>query len=126
MSHKQPVHINVAPLVDVMLVLLIIFMVTAPMMNTAIPVNLPKTEKSASAAKNDMVVTLTQKGEIFVNDQKIKMDQLIPRIQELTRKDANTVIQLRADKGLSYEKVVEVLGKLVANGYTRVSLIALT
>ena len=113
------------PFVDVMLVLLIIFMVTAPLLTVGVPVDLPKT-KAAVLNKTDepLVISVNSKGEIFVQKAKVPKEKFIPRLIAVT--DANPEIRIfvRGDKSLEYGRVMEIMGAVSAAGFKKVSLLA--
>ena len=118
-------EINVTPFVDVMLVLLIIFMVTAPLLTVGVPVDLPKT-KAAVLNKTDepLVISVNSKGEIFVQKAKVPKEKFIPRLIAVT--DANPEIRIfvRGDKSIEYGRVMEIMGAVSAAGFKKVSLLA--
>ncbi len=116
--------INVTPMVDVMLVLLVIFMVTAPLLTSGVQVELPKT--NASAVKGDdqpIAVSLDGKGRLFIQDTEIQMDALVPKLQAVIGEKPDTRIFIRADKGIEYGKVMEVMGMLSGAGFSKVALV---
>lgn len=118
-------EINVTPLVDVMLVLLLIFMLTAPMLTVGVPVELPKT----SAAKlNDqvepLVVTVDASGKMFIQETEVGLEMLVPRLQAITHNNPDAKIYVRGDKNLAYGKIMETMGAISAAGFTKVSLLA--
>jgi len=118
-------EINVTPLVDVMLVLLLIFMLTAPMLTVGVPVELPKT----SAAKlNDqvepLVITVDSTGRMFIQETEVSQELLVPRLQAITQNNPEAKIYVRGDKNLAYGKVMETMGAIAAAGFTKVSLLA--
>lgn len=118
-------YINIAPLVDVMLVLLVIFMVTAPMMQTTIDVNLPKTDEGHHSFKKQskiVVISMDKKGRTFVNDQKVDLQNLSHYLKKNIKKDDQ--IQLKADESLQFNKVFNTIDKLVKSGYSKLSLVA--
>jgi biopolymer transport protein TolR len=118
-------EINVTPFVDVMLVLLIIFMVTAPLLTVGVPVDLPKT-KAAVLNKSDepLVITINAKGELYIQETKIPPENFIPRLVAVT--DANPTIRIfvRGDKAIPYGQVMEIMGAVSAAGFKKVSLLA--
>ncbi len=119
-------EINVTPMVDVMLVLLIIFMVTAPLLVTGVPVDLP--DSKASALKSDeapIQVSINAKGEVFVDEMKIAPDQLSAKLAAIkgVRTDEARVY-VRADQGLGYGKVMAVVGEVSASGFKKVALVS--
>lgn len=126
--HQQQVQINVTPLVDVLLVLLIIFMVTAPMIQSGVNINLPKTKKASSVqqSKKSIVVTITKAGKIHVDKKIVSLDTLLQNVDDLSAKDKTQVIQVKGDKDLTYDKIFQVMNKLVMGGYQKLSLIAET
>jgi biopolymer transport protein TolR len=120
--------INVTPMVDVMLVLLIIFMVTAQMLNTGVPVNLPDSRaKALEQEQKPVQIAIDEKGEIFVEAQKVTEDQLAIQLSDIAAHpgpDGKTPqILLRADTSLDYGKVMRVMGELNRAGLNRVSLV---
>ncbi len=117
--------INVTPLVDVMLVLLIIFMVAAPLMIAGVPVNLPQT---AAAKQNPpqkpLVVTLAAEGKLYLRDEEVRPEDLEGRLKTLHAAEGDAVTYVRADKGVSYGNVMEILGRVGSAGYGRISLLS--
>lgn len=124
-DYKPVAEINVTPLVDVMLVLLVIFMVAAPLMMTGVPVELPKTSAAKlGQVKAPLVVTLGKDGALYVRDDQVHNAGLIPRLQELKQLEGDSVVYVRADKGAAYGEVMELLGRIGGAGFERVSLLA--
>jgi biopolymer transport protein TolR len=124
--HKfRPVaEINVTPMVDVMLVLLIIFMVTAPLLTVGIPVNLPQTKaEPLSNPDEPVVVTITDKGEIYLQETTIADDALVPRLEAITENKPDTKIFVRGDKKIDYGRVMQVMGFIKSAGFTQVALV---
>jgi biopolymer transport protein TolR len=123
-KYSPMAEINVTPMVDVMLVLLVIFMVTAPLLTVGVPVDLPKTK--AAAMNNDdkpLVVSVKKDGSIFLQDTEIDMDSLGPRLAAIIANKADTTVYVRADKDINYGVFAEVLGELQANGITKIGLV---
>ena len=123
-GYRPMSDINVTPMVDVMLVLLIIFMVTAPLLTVGIPVDLPKTD--ATPETNDiepLVITVNAEGKVFLQETEIEPDILVPRLQAITANKLDTRIFVRGDKSVAYGTVVEVMGLIHAAGFTQVALI---
>ena len=117
--------INITPMVDVMLVLLIIFMVAAPLMVAGVPVDLPKTSAvRLGQTKKPMVVTLTADGSLQLRDEFIPRAQIVERLLALRAAEGDTVVYVRADKAQAYGDVMEILGRVGEAGYGRVSLLA--
>ena len=115
--------INVTPFVDVMLVLLIVFMVTAPMLTVGVPVNLPDSNAdSLPDDKEPLTLTINSKGEIFIQKTKVGFSELIP----IAKNRTDTRIYVRGDKNIDYGRVMEVMGKLSGSGFSKVALISET
>jgi biopolymer transport protein TolR len=117
--------INITPLVDVMLVLLIIFMVTAPMLTVGVPVDLPKTQ---AAQMNDsvdpLVVSVNAKGETYIQEALVPMKAIVDRLKAITNNNPEAKIYVRGDHKIAYGKIMEVMGAIAAAGFHKVSLIA--
>lgn len=123
----QPMsEINMTPLVDVMLVLLVIFMVAAPVMAGAIRLNLPQAQATTPAASAALSVTLTvdSQGQVFLDDQPIEAQALEQHLRELASQDTNTEVQLRADSAVAYGRMVEIMGLVHAAGLQRIGFMA--
>ena len=117
-------EINVTPLVDVMLVLLIIFMVAAPLMTVGVPVNLPKTAAAkVSQPKQPVVVSIDAQGQIFLDKDSLTPD-MMPRLKELAAQDPAQVVLVRGDRAVPYGRVVEIMGQVSVAGFSKVSLTA--
>jgi biopolymer transport protein ExbD len=124
-AYKPMAEINITPMVDVMLVLLIIFMVAAPLMVAGVPVELPKTSAARVAqSKKPMVVTLTSDGRLQIRNEFVDRDRLVPRLQEIRAAEGDTVIYVRGDKKVVYGDVMDILGLVGQSGYARVSLLS--
>ncbi len=122
----QPMsEINVTPLVDVMLVLVVIFIITAPLLGSAIRLDLPKTG-AASAVNVPAFVTLVvdKSGQTFLNDQPLKLDELARELVQTASRNPDTEVQLRADEAVPYGKVVEVMGVAQKAGLSRIGFVA--
>ena len=120
-------EINVTPFVDVMLVLLIVFMVTAPMLTVGIPVNLPNSDAdSLPDDKEPLTLSINSKGEIFIQDSKVGYSELIPKLLAISKNRTDTRIYVRGDKNIDYGRVMEVMGKLSGSGFSKVALISET
>lgn len=117
-------EINVTPLVDVMLVLLVVFMVTAPLLTAGVPVELPRTPASTMVGQDEpLVVTVNREGEVFLQETRVEPDSLAPRLQAIAGVRPDTRIFVRADRALAYGRVMGVIGRLNAAGFRRVALI---
>ncbi|HWW11815.1 MAG TPA: ExbD/TolR family protein [Brevundimonas sp.] len=125
-ARKRPLsEINVTPLVDVMLVLLIIFMISAPLLTTGVEVELPKTEASSVDTESQPVtVSIKENGEIFVGDGEVRWDQLVLRVAQEGGADAREKpIFIRADGRAPYQAVARVMARLSSEGFTKLNLI---
>ncbi len=118
-------NINVTPFVDVMLVLLIIFMVTAPLLTVGVQVDLPKTKaKAISGSDEPLAVTIDRNGLIYVQNTQMELDQVAPRLKAISAHNPNVRVFVRGDAQVGYGRVLEVMGVLSAAGFSRVALIA--
>jgi biopolymer transport protein ExbD len=123
--YRPMADINITPMVDVMLVLLIIFMVAAPLMVAGVPVDLPKTSAvKLGQTKKPMVVTLTPEGTLQVREEFIPRADIVNRLMAIRAAEGDTVVYVRADKKHAYGDVMEILGRVGEAGYARVSLLA--
>ena len=118
-------EINVTPFVDVMLVLLIIFMVAAPLLTVGVPVELPRTaaESLPTEQEEPLTVTLTAEGGVAIMTTEVPRDDLIPRLRAVAAERRDSTIYLRADGAIPYARVVEVMGALNAAGFTEIGLV---
>ena len=120
-------EINVTPFVDVMLVLLIVFMVTAPLLTVGVPVDLPQTRaKSLGEDREPLAVTIDNKGQIFLQNTPVAQEELVPKLMAISNNGYNQRIFVRGDKTVDYGKVMEVMGLLNAAGFTRIGLVTET
>ena len=119
-------EINVTPMVDVMLVLLIIFMVSAPLLTVGVPLDLPQTQaKSLDQDKNPLTLSVNLKGQVFLNDTEIALNDLVVKLKAITdaRGGLDERIFVRGDKKVDYGTVMRVMGRLSAAGFRRVALV---
>ena len=119
-------EINVTPMVDVMLVLLIIFMVSAPLLTVGVPLDLPQTQaKSLEQDKTPLQLSVDVKGKVFINDTEVAMTDLIPKLKAITdaRGGMDERIFVRGDKKVDYGTVMKVMGRLSQAGFRRVALV---
>jgi biopolymer transport protein TolR len=124
-SFRPETSINIAPLVDVMLVLLIVFMVTAPMLTVGVPVDLPKTNAAQMNDQSDpIVVTVNAEGVLFLQEMPIPLTELSTRLLAVTKNNKDIKIFVRGDQKLAYGKVMETMGAIAEAGFKKVSLIA--
>ena len=118
-------EINVTPFVDVMLVLLIIFMVAAPLMMVGVPLDLPKTDAARIAqTREPVVVSVDNSGKLFIGEDEVATDALVPRLSEIRQNDPDVLVYVRGDKAIDYGAVMKVLGQVGQAGSPKVSLIA--
>ena len=116
---------NVTPLVDVMLVLLIVFMVAAPLMAVGVPVDLPKVQaKQINDQKPPIVVSIDSAGSFFIDQTAIDSDKLLPTLTSNSENDKERRIHVRGDRNINYGKVMEVMGLINSAGFTKVALVA--
>ena len=125
-SRKEPMSdINVTPFVDVMLVLLIIFMVTAPLLTVGVQVDLP--ESAADSLPDDqepLTLSINSKGEIYIQEHQVTYQKMIPKLLAIAKNRTDTRIYVRGDKNINYGRVLEVMGMLSGSGFTKVALIS--
>ena len=118
-------EINVTPMVDVMLVLLIIFMVAAPMLTVSVPVDLPRTQgQNTQSEQQPLIVTITAKGDVYLQDTKVELESLAPRLSAMKGVNPDVRIFVRGDKNLAYGRIMEVMGTLSSAGFKKVALVA--
>jgi len=118
-------EINVAPFVDVLLVLVVIFMVAAPLLTVGVPVDLPKAEAETVDQSDDpLIVSIDQDGKIFLQEAEIAPDQLVPRLVAVSDANRELRIFVRGDRNISYGRIMEVMGMISDAGYAKVALIA--
>ena len=124
-AYRPMAEINVTPMVDVMLVLLIVFMVAAPLLTVGVPVDLPQTNApSLTEPKEPIAISIKQDGSIFIQDTAIEADSLVAKLQAVSKNNLDAVVFVRGDKGVNYGRVMEVMGLLSSAGFTKATLIA--
>ena len=125
-SFNEPMReINVTPFVDVMLVLLIIFMVTAPLLTVGVQVDLPETSADTLPEETEpLTLTINAKGEIFIQETKVEYEKIIAKIMAVSNNRTDTRIFVRGDKTINYGRVLEIMGMLSGSGFTKVALIS--
>ena len=117
-------EINVTPLVDVMLVLLIVFMVTAPLLTVGIPVDLPKVKASALTDQKDpLEITVKIGGEIYLGESEVNVENLIPRLNAITELNKEARIYVRGDRVVAYGRIMEIMSLVNSAGYIKVALV---
>ncbi len=123
-SHVPMAEINVTPFVDVMLVLLIMFMVAAPLLTVGVPIELPETKAKPLQGDNEpLTVTVKPDGRIFLQDTEIELDTLVPKLQAIAKNGFEERIFVRGDKSVDYGKVMAVMGALNKAGFKRIGLV---
>ncbi|WP_028996966.1 ExbD/TolR family protein [Azohydromonas australica] len=120
---KPMSDINMTPLIDVMLVLLVIFMVAAPLMTSSLRLDLPQAEGAASEAQEPLNLALDAQGQAFLDDQPLDEAALTQKLQQAAQRNAQTEVQLRADRAVPYGRVAELLALLQKSGLTRIGFV---
>ncbi len=121
---RQMSDINVTPMVDVMLVLLVIFMVAAPLLTVGVPVDLPETQAGTLPGQDEpLTVTVDSSGRIFIQETEIDMETLGPRLVAITQNNPEARIFVRGDRAIDYGRVMQVMGTVNAAGFTKVGLV---
>ena len=125
-SSKDPIsEINVTPFVDVMLVLLIIFMVTAPLLTVGVQVDLPESSADSLPEEQEpLTLTINSKGEIYIQEHQVTYQKMIPKLLAIAKNRTDTRIYVRGDKNINYGRVLEVMGTLSGAGFSKVALIS--
>ena len=122
--YTQMSEINVTPFVDVMLVLLIVFMVTAPLLTVGIKVDLPKVEATAlTDIKDPIEITVNLEGNIYIGESKVEVENLIPRLNAITEQNTEARIYVRGDRVVAYGRIMEIMAIINSAGYVKVALI---
>ena len=117
-------EINVTPFVDVMLVLLIVFMVTAPLLTVGIKVDLPKVKATAlTDIKDPIEITVNLEGDIYIGESKVEVENLIPRLNAITEQNTEARIYVRGDRVVAYGRIMEIMATINSAGYVKVALI---
>ncbi len=122
---REPMsQINVTPMVDVMLVLLVVFMITAPLMTVGVPIDLPKTSAGRVVGQDEpLVISVDDAGKLYLQDLEVTLDQLVPRLTAITRNRKDARIFLRGDRTIAYGTVMSVMGAMNQAGFKRIALI---
>ena len=117
-------EINVTPFVDVMLVLLVVFMITAPLLSVGVPVDLPKTQAGALPGDDEPVsVTVDAEGLVWVQETQVEFDQLVPLLIAVSERNPDVRIFVRGDQSIDYGRVLEIVGAINAAGFSKVALV---
>ena len=124
-KNKTMSQINVTPFVDVMLVLLIVFMITAPLLTVGVSVDLPKTKAAQLNSKGDpVVVSIKQNGDLYIQERLIDTIKLLPRLNAISLGNKNLRIYVRGDKNVPYGIVLDTIAKIKSSGFKKVALVA--
>jgi biopolymer transport protein TolR len=117
-------EINVTPMVDVMLVLLIIFMIAAPLLTVGVPIDLPQSQaKTLDQDKDPLTISVNDKGLVFLQNTEIKVEEIVPKLKAIAKNGFEERIYVRGDRKVDYGTVMKVMGRLSAAGYRRVALV---
>lgn len=124
-GYRPMAEINVTPFVDVMMVLLVVFMVAAPLLTVGVPIDLPDSDAKAISQEDNkpLEVTLDKKGQIFIGEEKVKRSRLVALLGSMTNNDPDRRIYIRADSALDYGQVMKTLGAINGAGFRKVALI---
>ena len=124
-SARPMSEINVTPMVDVMLVLLIIFMVTAPLLTVGVPIELPKSEaKQLEGDKEPLTISVGPEGKIFLQETELQIDEIVPKLTAIAKNGYDERIFVRGDRRVNYGVVMRVMGTISAAGFRRIALIS--
>ena len=120
-----PMHeINVTPFVDVMLVLLIVFMVTAPLLTVGVPLELPETRgQQLQTSKEPLTISVQRNGKVYIQESEVTLDEIAPKLRAIAKSGYEEQIFVRGDKGIDYGTVMRVMGRIKSAGFTKVSLV---
>jgi biopolymer transport protein TolR len=120
-----PMHeINVTPFVDVMLVLLIVFMVTAPLLTVGVPLELPETKgQQLQTSKEPVTISVQKDGKVFIQETEVTLDEIAPKLKAIAKAGYDEQIFIRGDKGIDYGSVMRVMSRVKLAGFTKVSLV---
>ena len=122
--HRPMSEINVTPLVDVMLVLLVIFMVTAPLLTVGVPIELPETKgQQLQTNKEPLTISVQRDGKVYIQETEVKLDEIGPKLKAIAKSGYDEQIFIRGDKGIDYGTVMRVMGRIKTAGFTKVSLV---
>jgi biopolymer transport protein TolR len=123
--HTAMSEINVTPMVDVMLVLLIIFMVAAPLLQVGVPVDLPEAKgKQLEATEEPLAISVKADGSVYIGETQVELDEIAPKLKAIAKNGYEEQIYVRGDQGVSYGVVLRVMGRINAGGFRKVSLVS--
>jgi biopolymer transport protein TolR len=122
--HAPMAEINVTPMVDVMLVLLIIFMVAAPLLQVGVPIELPQAKgKQLQSSQEPLAISVKADGSVFIGETAVSLDEIAPKLKAIAKNGYEEQIFVRGDKGVTYGVVMRVMGRISAGGFRKVSLV---
>jgi biopolymer transport protein TolR len=122
--HMPMSEINVTPMVDVMLVLLIIFMVAAPLLQVGVPIELPQAKgKQLQSSKEPLAISVKADGSVYIGETSVALDEIAPKLKAIAKNGYDEQIFVRGDKGVTYGVVMRVMGRISAGGFRKVSLV---
>ncbi|MBX9862807.1 MAG: protein TolR [Hyphomicrobium sp.] len=117
-------EINVTPMVDVMLVLLIIFMVSAPLLTVGVPIELPQSQgKQLESNHEPLTISVSTNGDVFIGETKVTIDEVAEKLKAIAKNGVDEQIFVRGDKGTNYGQIMRVMGRISAGGFKKVSLV---
>ena len=124
-SRRAPMsEINVTPMVDVMLVLLIIFMVAAPMLTVGVPIELPKTQaKAMNSESQPITISVNSQGQVFINETEIAVEEVVPKLEQIAQTGYQERIFVKGDRAADYGTVMRVMGRISAAGFKNIGLV---
>ena len=124
-SARPMAEINVTPMVDVMLVLLIIFMVTAPLLTVGVPIELPKTDaKQIEGDKEPLTISINPDGKVFLQETELKLDEIVPKLTAISKNGFEERIFVRGDRRVDYGQIMKVMATISAAGFRRIAFIS--
>ncbi len=124
-ARRQPMsEINVTPMVDVMLVLLVIFMITAPLLTVGLEINLPESGAPPLPGQDEpLEITVDAKGRVYVQETEVQLEDIVPRLVAITENKRDTRIFVRGDRDINYGRVMQVMGAIAVAGFSHVALV---
>ena len=123
-GHARMSESNVTPMVDVILVLLIIFMVAAPLLTVGVPIELPQSQgKQLESNKEPLTISVSANGDVFIGETKVALDEVAEKLKAIAKNGVDEQIFVRGDKGITYGTVMLVMGRISAGGFKKVSLV---
>jgi biopolymer transport protein TolR len=124
-GYRPMSEINVTPFVDVMLVLLIIFMIAAPLMSVSVPIQLPKTQAAKfTPPREPVIVSIDKDGKLYIKNDPVPSEELVPRLAKMAAEQRDQTVFVRGDRDIDYGKVMDLLGRVGQAGFAKVSLMA--